>query len=245
MPYVQRKADAAIDEAPAGEGASSSSKGARRGKYIDVDQISTSVSIAPVGPGAAAGFGHCLPAIRTPTSMPEIFDRGGKWKPEGSFVFVRIQPKVRFPGDKTKISSATDGKITPENRQAVADDLTPSEQGRAPRHKYYSPKLVVQHEMVHANDYESAAEPIIAKRKAELADKSCNDKHAVVAALDEMAAFIRGDLVEHYAGAGIRTNAAALKIPDMATYLARPGERLAYDDGKPAYQALADAIRKG
>lgn len=156
---------------------------------------------------------------------------------------------MRHPPDKIDVSGPGDGKITKDNAAQAVSDLVPDPTGGyAARTKFYSSALSTRHENVHLADYRKTVASscnarlakIAAIPSAELSWQAEVVLHKATSQLREIA----GDLIESYAGPGKRTAAECREVDDMAAYAARPGERAAFLDGKPHYQALAEGIAK-
>lgn len=208
-----------------------------KGLAVDPSKMVVNAAITTAWADAKVGYGYCLPNVAVSVSE---WDRGA---PSGN-VQISLRRGRRIPDGKIDIASANDAAITADTWKAVADDLTPDGNGRAPRKRYISSRLAEAHETFHAKDYMSVAVAYgqkQVKQAAKLADRSALAK--AFSKHGQVARETMGDLIEFYAGGGRRAPSEVLEDTNEEAYLARPGEARAFADGLPRYQALADAIR--
>ena len=142
-------------------------------------------------------------------------------------------------GGRTDVPSGTDGAVTAANYEDIYRDLVPgtSSPFKSTRTSYWSQALTERHEKYHATDdfkWINAAGLDLAKVFLESSKLKKATIDADLAALMTRvkAKLDRGSLEYYYGGTS---------DPGHSN---RAGEILAYGDGQPHYQALADAVKK-
>jgi hypothetical protein len=158
---------------------------------------------------------------------------GGKCTISGTL--DTICPWGTNSGGKTDVPSATDPVVTKDNFTQIRADLTPGAASpfKSPRTQFYSQSLVERHEKFHGTDdlgWTTGTGIGIVKTQLEAGSVATATAAADVARVVEQA---RVKLIAEngtwYQGGGASHDSFA-------------GEIRAYADGRPLYQALADAV---
>ncbi len=158
---------------------------------------------------------------------------GGKCTISGTL--DTICPWGTNAGGRTDVPSATDAVVTKDNFTQIRADLTPGAASpfKSPRTQFYSQALVERHEKFHGTDdlgWTTGTGLGIVKTQLEAGSVAAATAAADVAhAVDQARVKLIAENLTWYKGGGASHDSFA-------------GEIRAYADGRPQYQALADAV---
>jgi hypothetical protein len=201
------------------------------GKYDPVVSGVTMGTFSQPGGRAVTPFGseYYEPAF---TGISYAF-AGGKCTISGTL--DTICPWGTNAGGKTNVPSATDPVVTKDKFTQIRSDLTPGAVSpfKSPRTQFYSQSLVERHEKFHGTDdlgWTTGTGIGIVKTKLEAGSVATATAAADVArVVDQARVKLIAENLDWYQGGGASHDSFA-------------GEIRAYADGRPLYQALADAV---